>query len=249
MDIQKLFNDLNKVSDTINYSEKDAAQLIHIIKLILADEYQSFYIIDYSRKKFVYVHENPLFLCGLSAREVQCIGYDFYVRYVHPEDISFLFEVNEIGFGGYWQLSEEDREKDIYISYDFRIRSGDTYLPVRHTLIPLIKNERQEIVWALCKVSLTDQKHPGPIMVRLGEKELLWNRETKCWDELQKPKLSEKEKEIVRMSIQGYTEKEMSELLQLSESAVKRRKKILFQKLRVKNMSEAIVCCSNKKLF
>ena len=44
MDIQKLFNDLNKVSDTINYSEKDAAQLIHIIKLILADEYQSFYI-------------------------------------------------------------------------------------------------------------------------------------------------------------------------------------------------------------
>ena len=31
--------------------------------------------------------------------------------------------------------------------------------------------------------------------------------------------------------------------------AVKRMKKILFVKLRVTNMSEAIVCCSNKKLF
>ena len=43
--------------------------------------------------------------------------------------------------------------------------------------------------------------------------------------------------------------KRMKHLLQLSESVVKRRKKILFEKLCVKNMSEAIVCCSNKKLF
>ena len=88
MNIHELFNHLNKVSDTINYSEEQSAQLIHIIKLILADEYQSFYIIDYSRKEFVYVHENPLFLCGHSAPEVQCMGYDFYARYVHPEDDS-----------------------------------------------------------------------------------------------------------------------------------------------------------------
>lgn len=249
MNIHALFNDWNKVTGTVHYPEEQVAQLTHLIQLILSDGYESFYIIDYSRKGFVYVHDNPLFLCGLSAREVQHMGYDFYARFVHPDDIPFLFEVNEIGFRKYQELSIEDRKKDCYISYDFRLKNGDFYLPVHHTLIPLIKNERQEIVWALCKVSLTEQRCPGDIMARLGEKNLLWNRNTKCWDEIPKPQLSEKEKEIVRLSIQGFTEKEISDKLLLSGSAIKKRKKILFQKLRVKNMAEAVICCTNKKLF
>lgn len=249
MNIYELFNDWNEVTDPINYTEEQASQLIHLIQLILSDEYESFYIIDYSRKEFVYVHDNPLFLCGHSAQEVQHMGYDFYARYVHPEDIPFLFEVNDIGFRKYRELSKEDRNKDGYISYDFRIKNGNMYLPVHHTLIPLVKNKRQKIVWALCKVSLTEQRCPGIITAKVGEKEILWNRETRCWEEIQRPQLSEKEKEIVRLSIQGFTEKEMSENLQLSESAIKKRKKLLFQKLRVKNMSEAIICCTNKRLF
>lgn len=249
MNIHKLFNEWNKVTDTVHFSKEQIAQLIHLIKLVMLDEYESFYIIDYSQKRFVYVHDNPLFLCGHSAHEVQDMGYKFYARYVHPEDIPFLFEVNEIGFRKYQELSKEDRNKDGYISYDFRIKNRNTYFPIRHTLIPLIKNKRQEIVWALCKVSLTDQERPNMIMAKVGEKEILWNREAKCWDEMPSPQLSEKEKEIVRLSIQGFREKDMSENLQLSESAIKKRKKILFQKLHVKNMSEAIVCCTNKKLF
>lgn len=249
MNINELFNDRNKVTGTINYTEEQATELIHLIQLILSNEYESFYIIDYSRKEFVYVHDNPLFLCGHSAQEVQCMGYDFYAQYVHPEDIPFLFEVNDIGFRKYQELSKKEREKDGYISYDFRIKNGDIYLPVHHTLIPLVKNKRQEIVWALCKVSLTEQKCPGIIMAKVGEKEITWNRETRCWEEIQRPQLSEKEKEIVRLSIQGFTEKEMSDKLLLSESAIKKRKKILFQKLRVKNMSEAIIYCTNKRLF
>lgn len=86
-------------------------------------------------------------------------------------------------------------------------------------------------------------------MAKVGEKEITWNRKTRCWEEIQRPQLSEKEKEIVRLSIQGFTEKEMSDKLLLSESAIKKRKKILFQKLRVKNMSEAIIYCTNKRLF
>lgn len=249
MNIFELFNDWNKVTDPVNYTEEQVSQLIHLIQLILSDEYQSFYIIDYGRKGFVYVHDNPLFLCGHSAQEVQRMGYDFYAQYVHPEDIPFLFEVNDIGFRKYRELSKEDRNKDGYISYDFRIKNGDIYLPVHHTLIPLVKNEQQEIVWALCKVSLTEQRCPGVITAKVGEKEILWNRETRCWEEFQRPQLSKKEKEIVRLSIQGFTEKEMSDKLLLSESAIKKRKKLLFQKLRVKNMSEAIICCTNKRLF
>ena len=39
---------------------------------------QSIYIIDYFRKDFLYVSDNPLFLCGHTADEVRQMGYGFY---------------------------------------------------------------------------------------------------------------------------------------------------------------------------
>lgn len=236
-------------NETSSNLQAQNSHLIHLIKRILIDEYQSFYIIDSLNKKFVYVHENALFLCGLSPREFMDLGYSFYVRYVHPEDLPLLFEVNEIGFSGYQKLSKENLEEDIYISYDFRIKSGNIYLPIHHTLIPLVKNSKQQIELALCKVSLTDQKNIGLITARLGNKTLLWNKEKKNWEEYLQIQLNNKDREIICLSSQGYTEKELAEQLQISESSIKKRKKILFQKLNVTNMSEAIVACCTRKLL
>lgn len=225
------------------------SQLFDLIKKVLIDEYQSFYIIDYLQKKFVYVHDNALFLCGLTPNEFMNMGYEFYAQYVHPEDITFLYEVNKIGFTSYQKLSKEDKEKDIYISYDFRIKNGNNYLPIHHTLIPLVKDNEQQIVLALCKVSLTDQKNFGAITGRLGNKIFTWNKEKKSWDENPSILLNNKEKEIICLSSQGYTEKELAERLKLSESGIKKRKKLLFHKLNVQNMSEAIVACCIRKLL
>ena len=44
MNIHKLFNEWNKVTDTIHFSKEQIAQLIHLIKLVMLDEYESFYI-------------------------------------------------------------------------------------------------------------------------------------------------------------------------------------------------------------
>ncbi len=41
--------------------------------------YHSFYVIDYYKKNFLYVSDNPLFLCGYSSNEVLKMGYGFYI--------------------------------------------------------------------------------------------------------------------------------------------------------------------------
>lgn len=48
--------------------------------------YKSLYIIDYNRMNFLYVSDNPLFLCGENVETVQQEGYDFYYNHV-PEKI------------------------------------------------------------------------------------------------------------------------------------------------------------------
>ena len=60
--------------------------------------YKSVYIIDYFKKNFLYVSENPLFLCGLSASEVKEIGYKFYIDNVPQEDLERLLIINSSGF-------------------------------------------------------------------------------------------------------------------------------------------------------
>lgn len=52
--------------------------LIHRTEAISRTLYQSVYLIDYYKKGFPYVSENPLFLCGHTAKEMKEMGYSFY---------------------------------------------------------------------------------------------------------------------------------------------------------------------------
>lgn len=60
--------------------------------------YKSLYIIDYNRMNFLYVSDNPLFLCDENVETVQQEGYDFYYNHVPEEDLEFLTQVNRAGF-------------------------------------------------------------------------------------------------------------------------------------------------------
>lgn len=46
------------------------APLIEATKTFAKATYQSIYIIDYFKKNFLYVSDNPLFLCGHTVEEV-----------------------------------------------------------------------------------------------------------------------------------------------------------------------------------
>ena len=82
--------------------------------------YKSVYIIDYFKKNFLYVSENPLFLCGLSASEVKEIGYKFYIDNVPQEDLERLLIINSSGF--YFSKDIPAAEKRYYtLSYNFRV--------------------------------------------------------------------------------------------------------------------------------
>lgn len=48
--------------------------LIHTTEAISRSLYQSVYLIDYYKKGFLYVSENPLFLCGHTAKEMKEMG-------------------------------------------------------------------------------------------------------------------------------------------------------------------------------
>lgn len=63
------------------------------------------------------------------------------------------------------------------------------------------------------------------------------------------PVLTDGEKSVLMLSIQGYTMAEIADRICLSPDTVKKYRQRIFVKLNVRNVSEAIVAATNSKLL
>lgn len=80
--VDDFFISSNYVDGISEESYSNLDRLIDIVDSFARTTYQSIYIIDYFKKNFLYISDNPLFLCGLGAQDVKNLGYSFYINYV-----------------------------------------------------------------------------------------------------------------------------------------------------------------------
>ncbi len=212
--------------------------------------YQSIYLIDYFKQNFLYVSSNPLFLCGLTPEQMIALGYQFYLKYVPEDEQALLLDINRAGFAFYNQIPIEQR-KDWYISYDFHILNNGHSILINHKLTPIALTSDGRIWLALCVVSISNHTSPGHIeMHRIGTPDYFeFNSVTHRWDKKAIPFLTEGEKSMLTLSIQGYTMSEIADRICLSLDTVKKYRQRIFEKLGVRNISEAIAAATNNKLL
>ncbi len=212
--------------------------------------YQSVYIIDYFKHNFLYVSPNPMFLCGLSPEDVKELGYRFYLDCVPENEQSLLLMLNKAGFSFYNELPVIDRKK-WYISYDFHILNDGRKILVNHKLTPLALTSDGRIWLALCVVSAATHTDAGHIeMHRADSSEYyVYNVVSRKWHKREMPMLTSGEKSVLSLSIQGYTMAEIAEKICLSPDTIKKYRQRIFDKLDVRNISEAIVAATNNKLI
>ena len=250
-DINSFFSLQNSVGNLSDTDISQTSNYLEVIEAFTRTTYKSAYVIDYKAKGFEYVSDNPLFLCGNSASEVQKMGYDFYFKYVPEEDLELLLKVNSVGFDFYEKKPLEER-KDYSISYDFHLKNeeGKTIL-INQKLTPLFLTETGKIWKAICFVSLSTQQNSGNITItkKDGTEKVRYDLKTDCWKTVKKVELTEREKEILQFAIRGYAINEISEKLFISPDTVKFHRKKLFEKLEVANIYEAITYATINKLL
>jgi DNA-binding CsgD family transcriptional regulator len=245
------FRSRNTVNKTTEQDKTQTTYYLEAIKAFSRTTYKSVYVIDYEQKGFEYVSENPLFLCGHTAKEVQKMGYAFYFKYVLPEDLDLLLKINTIGFDFYEKIPVEERLKHT-ISYDFHLKNMDEkVILINQKLTPIYLTESGKIWKAICLISLSSEKSSGNIKIyKMGDSKILnYNLDGDYWSTKDKISLSSREKEVLQYSIRGYTIGEIAETIFVSPDTVKFHRRKLFRKLEVANISEAIAFATNNKLI
>ncbi|NIM34797.1 MAG: helix-turn-helix transcriptional regulator [Hydrotalea flava] len=245
------FKPLKLASQPTSKDYKEAELYCNAADAFARTAHQCIYIIDYYKKGFLYVSENPLFLCGQSAKSVLNSGYDFYATHVPADELNMLLEINEAGFKFYNKIPVYEKLK-YSISFDFHlIHPNKQLVLINHKLTPLVLDKQHNIWLALCVVTHSTSKTAGNIIIfKQGtSKRFEYDPATKEWAEQKKIKLSAPEKEILTLSIQGYTMDEIAVKLKIVTATVKFHKKNIFRKLRVKNITQAISFAKSYNIF
>lgn len=215
---------------------------VKAIDIFAKTTYQSVYLIDYHKKGFLYVSENPLFLCGLTSKQVLEMGYNFYFEKVPEKDLEMLEEINRVGFRFFEGLNF-DKKNNVFISYDFHLRHpGNKLVLVNHKLKPLLLDKSQNVWISLCVVSVSTHSKAGNIEIQ-NTKEgttYLYSLTDKIWIEKAKIKLTEREKEILLLSARGFSVDEIAENIFLSPDTIKFHRRNLYKKMGVQSIAEAI---------
>ncbi|WP_299617565.1 LuxR C-terminal-related transcriptional regulator [uncultured Tenacibaculum sp.] len=241
-------NTVNEISDD---DQKKTFDYLEPVKAFARTTYKSIYIIDYEQKGFEYVSDNPLFLCGHTAEEVEKMGYAFYFKYVTEPDLDLLLKINTIGFDFYEKIPIEER-KNYTISYDFHLKNNEgKIILINQKLTPLFLTNDGKIWKALCIISLSAEQNSGNIKVyKKGDNKIFkYDLEGDFWKTTEKIKLTSRESEILRYSVRGFTINEIAEAIFVSPDTVKFHRRKLFDKLEVVNISEAIAYATNNRLI
>jgi DNA-binding CsgD family transcriptional regulator len=212
--------------------------------------YMSVFIIDYQKRIFEYVSDNPLFLCGNTAEEVKRMGYDFYFKYVEKSDADLLLKVNQLGFEFYEKIPASER-KYYTLSYDIHLLNNNKAFLVNQKLTPLFLTEEGKIWKAMGVVSLSTNNNSGNITIsKHGTNDYWWyDIKEEVWRNEKKITLTEREMDVLRYHAQGYTINKIAEKIFVSPDTIKFHRRKLFEKMQVSNISEALAFVTNNKLL
>ena len=256
----EFFTSSNAVSSVPDSEYARVEPYVEILECMSRLTYQSIYVIDYWKKNFLYVSDNPLFLCGRTREEVLTKGYDFYFEVCDRSELAVLVEINEAAFRFYNRLPVADRTA-YSISYNFHIRdtvSGKSRL-IHHKLSPMRLTPQGEMWLALCSVSLASDGSELQARIVCENSPKVWDYSFEgCrWKEGEEDVLTDIEKAIISYSNRGMTIGEIADRLCKAVDTVKCKavdtvkgyRKVLFQKLDVTNISEAIACAKSRRML
>ena len=205
------------------------------------------YTIDFQEKRFTYVAEHDLFLCGYSSEKALQMGYDFYPKILNTDDLRLLAEI----FTEIVNTAQEEQNEISYFSFNIKVKNIHLrknkyeYLMVCHKVRPQFQNGK--IRFAMCMLTSSEASQSGNF--RLYYKNSNFYKEysfaDKEWIEKQTEQLTKREAEILKLVKQGKPVNTIFSTLSITESTLKHEITKLLKKFQLKSLAQVIINVTN----
>lgn len=232
-----LENFTQKITDS-GIEEEPA--IVQYCKVLAAMIPSSLFVLNMVQKRFCYIKPDDLFLCGHSMEEAMTLGYDFFSKIIHPEDLplwkSFLGNLSRT-------LQENSDEWSDYFGlfrllpkYPFITKSLERYS--YHRLIPVRKESGHYYLIGI----VSDSKCKKIGCYRNGASRFIYqayNPKKRGWHIQQIPLLSRRELEILAIATGEQDLHFIAEKLCLSYYTIRSHVSSIKRKLKVQDLREA----------
>lgn len=229
---------------------KNASYYIDAIKAVATGSSESVIVIDYYEEKFLYISPDYLSRDRNDAEIIIDVGEDHYILNIPEEDRNLLKEIHSIYSDFINQYPIHERPRYI-MSYDFHIVKNGLTVLVHCRHISLAMDKHGQVWIGVCLLSPSTKDGAGNMQMHKLDEAIWWsyNTKEKRWIEKLEIRLTEKEREVLMLSVRGFTVEEIATQIYRSKESVKSRCKKIFSKLGVSTMREAIIVAINKRLI
>ena len=207
--------------------------------------FRPIFIADMNTKSFLYVSHNFSSLTGGSFSS----GQQYIPSFAH-EDIPTLRVIFENAYNLFLSFPVEERMKLVF-SFSFNSSHNGKTRVFHQRMTPLALTDDGDLWLVLCTTSFSSQKTPGNYIMRMNDDDeyMIYNIEKGRWYHKEGIILTSDEKDILYLSSQGYTMKEIATALYKSLDSIKMIKRAMFMKLNVKSITEAVLASINMNLI
>ena len=248
--VEDFFGTLNTVNDIQDERYSHLELLKRAIDAMANATYQSIYVIDYFKREFLHVASNPLFLGGHTAEQMKEMGYQFYIDHVPEAEQAMLLEINTAGFKKFNSIPIDERN-GYFISYDFHIVDGENSFLINHKMTPFALAEDGRLWLSMCVVSLSSHSEPGHIELRKKGAASYWeySLDYHRWITRETVKLRPQERQVLILSAQGLTVAQIADKMNRSIDTIKTYKRVMFERLGTRSITEALTLATNSGLI
>jgi DNA-binding CsgD family transcriptional regulator len=214
---------------------------------------EAVYVLDFQNRCFHYVANHNFFLCGHLPKDAMNLGYKFFRKVIHPEDLLLWGKMHNAILK---RLNNTNSINEVdFFSCSFRIKSylltgkSSHYLMAYQKVKPKYINE--QLRFGICLLSLSVIRTSGNLRLYYKDKV---NYETcsiisQKWKKQKIQPLSYRQKAILMWTKQGKSRKEVADILCVSISTIDAEKTLIFEKLDVTSMEQAIIYATNHQLI
>jgi len=213
-------------------------------------------VVDFQQENFLFVANHDLFLCGYSPEKVKGLGFKFFEEALHPNDYPLWNDIRETIKN---RINEDEMSADEinYFSFTLRFRcpliekkknQPKKYIMVYWKLKPQWINGEPRL--GICLLSGSVLQKSGNLCVYYKNRDHAeYNFKTGKWQMNTFSPLSKRERGILLLAHQGLYQKEKADQLGVKEKTVENIKSILFEKLGVSSLGQAVQYASNRRLI